>query len=308
VGNPQYRVRASGMGGSGYARPPLPDELSKRIKNADGEMIDVVVDDKGKPIIVPGATTVLKAMGDTPGLTQWKIDQTAAYAVANIDGLVNRTEEQGWGMLRFFHKREPDLDDPIRNAHKGVLNDLANLGTWAHEYTQADITQEDFPPAPRVPEHYQMLEAWETFKFEHTIEPVMTEQTVYGDGWAGTYDCLWYIDGKLTLLDEKTSRRIGDSHMMQLSALRRGVLDGQQFSRDPVTGWSLVDVPVPEQYGFIKIRPDDYDNRGNMVPAHAEFTTVSEAELDIHFEKFQACLRILEADAKLKQFRKEEDK
>ena len=106
---PKLRVRSSGHGGSGYKHPHTGD-------------------------VVPGVTTVLKRL-DKPGVLQWAVDNTAAYAVANVDGLLNRTEEQGFGFLRWYWKRDPlkgDLSD-IRNYSDGVLNDAAELGTMMHD-------------------------------------------------------------------------------------------------------------------------------------------------------------------------------
>lgn len=301
--SPLYRVRASGLGGSGYARPPVDDEPFKIINNADGIKIQAVVDEQGKTVVVPGATTVLKAMGDGPGLTQWKIDQTAAYAVAHVDSLLNRTEEQGWGFLRYFHKRVPDLDDPIRTAHKGVLDDLAQLGTGIHKWIEVDLFENDFPPEIKNRETAEMIDAWNVFKFEHTIEPVTAEKTVWADDYGATFDHIMIIDGKLSLIDVKSSKKIGDSHKMQLSALRN-----TRRSFEKVDGtWEEFYIPEVEEFGFIKVRPDDYDNKGKFVPRHAEYHTITEAELDIHFEKFQACLTFIQANGKLKALGKEED-
>jgi hypothetical protein len=299
MGNPEYRVRASGLGGSGYGRPPIAGEKHKMITNADGKKIPAVVDDDGKPIIVPGVTTVIKAFGDPPALVQWKIDQVAAYAVANIDGLYNRTMDQGFGFLRFYPKRKPDITDPLRTAHDGVLDDLAELGTKMHDWSQADVNGGMYPPSDSE-EMDQMIEAWKTFRFTTRVEPLMTEVTVYGDGYAGTFDGLWYIDGKLTLLDEKTSRTIGDSHKMQLAALRKACQTGFYYEYDwELKEWHRFNVPEPEQYGFIQMRPND-DVHAARQNAFVEFHPISEAELDLHLIKFECALKVLQTDRKLK--------
>lgn len=287
------------MGGSGYARPPLPGEPSKTVKNADGKSIEVVVGEDGKPIVVPGVTTVLKAFGEPPALVQWKIDQTAAYAVANVDSLLNRTLEQGFGFLRFFHKRVPDLADPLRNAHSGVLNDLAELGTAIHEWTQTDVDQNGFYPPVDSEALQQMIEAWRSWRFSNIVKPFMTEVTVYGDGYAGTFDGLWYVNGKLSLLDEKSSKAIRDGHLMQLSALR----EAKTFYVKNESGeWEAHQVPEPEEFGFIQLRPDDMDNRGNFIPKFVKYHRVTTDELDIWYGRFRAALFVLDCDKRLKAF------
>lgn len=295
MANPLYRVRASGRGGSGYARPPLPGEPFKEVKNADGNLIKAVVDEDGKPIIVPGVTTILKVV-DGQGLIQWSVDQTAAWAVANIDALANRTMEQGWGFLRWYHKRVPDLTDPLRSAHVGVLNDLAELGTNMHDWIEVDLMGHDFPPEIDSREMEEMIEAWETFKFTKDIQPVATEVTLWHPelGYAGTFDLLAYIGGELWLIDVKTSRRVGKSHKMQLAALREASLSFQQF--DDGT-WGKLDLPKPTRYGFIQVRPNDDDRE-----AFVELHETSPEELDLYWERFAATLKINEVDHKLKKY------
>lgn len=303
MSNPKYRVRASGLGGSGYVRPPRSGELCITVKNADGEYVDAVIGDDGKPIVVPGATTVLKAFGDGPGLVQWKIDQTVAYAVANVDALMNRTPEQGFGFLRWYHKRTPDLNDPLVNAHSGVLNDLAELGTSIHEYAEADVMGE-FLPDIETRQLAEMVSVWEDWRFVNEVEPVFTECTVYGDGWAGTFDGLWLINGRLSLLDIKSSRSIGDSHMMQLSALRHAMKNGELLIETAAGSvWiDMNDVPEIEEYAFLQIRPND-DNK----PAFVDYHVVSEDELDIHYENFLNLLHTLQNGARLRKLRKERE-
>jgi hypothetical protein len=128
----------------------------------------------------------------------------------------------------------------------------------------------------------------------------MTEVTVYGDGYAGTFDGLWRVNDKLTLLDEKTSRTIGDSHKMQLAALRDASLFGWHYEYDWDAGeWKRYRVETPEQYGFIQMRPDD-DVHAARQNAFVEFHTITEAELDLHLIKFQSALKVLQIDRKLK--------
>jgi hypothetical protein len=126
----------------------------------------------------------------------------------------------------------------------------------------------------------------------------MTEVTVYGDGYAGTFDGLWYINGVLTLLDEKTSRTIGDYHKMQLAALREACLHGYYFQQEHGQYQEFA-VPRPKQYGFIQMRPND-DEHAARQNAFVEFHTIEESELDIHYQKFQCALKVLQLDRHLK--------
>jgi hypothetical protein len=99
VSEPKLRARSSGFGGSGYRIPTW-------------------LDDKGQPMLVPSVTTIT-GVTNKPGLQQWIADQTAAYAVTHIDDLLTRTEEVGWGFLRYFWKREPKPGEDLR-VHTNV--------------------------------------------------------------------------------------------------------------------------------------------------------------------------------------------
>lgn len=309
--NPLYRVRASGYSGSGYARPPVMGEESKWITNADGEKIRVALDESGSVYLYPGITTVCGMGGDPGGLVQWSVDQTAAYAVANVDSLLSRTEQQGWGFLRFYHKRKPDLSDPLRTAHKGVLNDLAELGTGLHEYVEWDLLGANgFPPPIDSAEMQQMVDAYYEWKFRHQIEVVAVELTVYGDGYAGTLDLILVIDGVLYLLDIKTSRHVRDSHRWQLAALDRANYFYEKLNDDD---WIQLDkrlyANVQENrvwnYGFLHTRPDDVGRNGERIPAFFELELEPSEDIEVNYGSFMACLTLRKNEKELKKRRRD---
>lgn len=295
---PVFRVSASGLGGSGYRHP-------------------------GTGRIVPGVTTVLK-QGAKPAIVQWAVDQTASYAVANIDALLGRTQEQGWGYLRWYHKRNPlPLEDGIdlRNYHLGVLDDAAELGTAMHEWAQADVDDAGvYPDTTMEPEAFwQMVGAWSGWLEQNFVECLVTEGTVWSDteGYAGTFDGLWRINGKLYLIDIKTSRGIWPDHLMQLAALKNAEtlfvnVEGEwktvKGEKTWVGSYDEVewDTSPIEGYGFIHIRPDDVDNKGNPIPAYCEF--VEATDLDVYYDKFKGLLQCAKGDLILKEREKERAK
>ena len=271
-------------------------EKSKLVTNADGIMIEAAVDDKGVAITVPGVTTITGMGGDPGGLVQWSVDQVAAYAVANVDSLLSRTQDQGWGFLRFYHKRKPDLSDPLRTAHQGVLDDLAELGTGVHEYVEWDLLgAQGFPPPIDSNEMQQMVDAYYAWKFLHDIEVVAVELTVYGDGYAGTLDLILRIDGKLYLLDIKTARAVRDSHWWQLAALDKA----DTYYVEDGFGWdnrskalNLVSDSEKWHYGFLHTRPNDIAKDGSLIPAFFELEEVPAEDMQVHYESFLACLTL----------------
>ena len=277
---PKLRVRSSGHGGSGYKHPLTGD-------------------------VVPGVTTVLKKL-DKPAIAQWAVDNTAAYAIANVDALLNRTEEQGYGFLRWYWKRDPlagDLDD-IRNWSNGVLNDAAELGTMVHDWIAADHGACPYPDVTDAPSYFwEMINEWDKWKQEHEVVPILSEQTFWSHqyGYAGTADALWSVDGIPMLIDVKTSRNVWDEHYMQLAAL--GACD--TLLLEPTTDTWVEDViPSFSAYALLHLRPSDTDSQGNLVDAFCKLKVVDMDEIPLHFEAFLGLLEVSHAQNKIKDMRK----
>jgi len=301
MSDPILRVKSSGFGGSGYRIPTW-------------------LDDAGKATVVPGVTTVTGVTAK-PGIVQWAVDQTAAYAVANIDALLSRTEEQGWGMLRWYHKRTPDFESgelDLRNYHAGVLNDAAELGTSVHEFIEADMTH-GFTPEVNSFEMDEMIYRWEQFKAEHDIEPVLVEATAINKeyGYAGTLDGLWKVDGVMTLLDVKTSRNTWPEHYQQLAAL--GMCDtfmqqvpegtvsaGEHKVGSESTWWVEQPMPKFDKYAILHLRPSDFDSNGNLLESFCTLKEVSNT--DLHFQGFLGALALKKYERQLNKVTKEQSK
>lgn len=280
---PKLRVRSSGHGGSGYKHPHT-------------------------GVIVPGVTTVLKKL-DKPAVVQWAVDNTAAYAVANVDSLLNRTQEQGFGFLRWYWKRDPldgDLSD-IRNYSNGVLNDAAELGTLLHDWVAAEHDDLPFPDVTNAPEYFwEMVAEWDRYKSQHTIEPLHTEVTLWNDefGYAGTADGIWKIDGKTTLVDLKTSRNTWDEHWMQVAALAMCETMLVEFDGE----WVEHPLDDMEQKALLHIRPSDIDKNGNPMFPFAELKIMPDDEYDVLFNAFSGLLSVTHALSDIKTLRNRRNK
>jgi len=280
---PKLRVRSSGHGGSGYKHPRTGD-------------------------VVPGVTTVLKKL-EKPAIAQWAVDNTAAYAVANIDRLLTRTEEQGYGFLRWYWKRDPlqgDLED-IRNYSNGVLNDAANLGTMLHDWIAAEHDDLPFPDVSEAPTHFwEMVEQWDYYKSQHTIEPIHTEVTIWNEelGYAGTADGIWKIDGVMTLVDIKSSRNTWDEHWMQLASLSECTtlmteVDGE---------WIESAMLACDQLALLHIRPSDTDKNGNPMFPFSELKVMPKDEHEVMFNAFKGLLSVTHALSSIKTLRNRRNK
>lgn len=299
---PKLRVRASGLGGSGYV---LPTRLGY----------------DGKPLIVPGVTTCLGAL-DKPGILQWSIDNVAAYASANVDKLLSRTEEQGYGFLRFYHKRmkEADFDNPdidIRDYSNGVLNDLAELGTITHDWV-ADFVNGFFEPEITRNEQAEMIAEFVDWWNAHEVTVLETEVTVIiasenGDLSAGTLDHIWIVDGVPMLIDLKTSRKTRAEHFAQAAALGAAQSIIREVDADTpgavpyesktwgTTYW--VEEPLPDfsAFAILHLRPSDTDNEGNYMAPFCRLEPISEAKIAAGWKLYQASLaaRLAQRDMKI---------
>lgn len=276
---PKLRVRSSGHGGSGYKHP------------LTGE-------------VVPGVTTVLKKL-DKPAIVQWAVDNTSAFAVANIDALLNRTEEQGYGFLRWYWKRDPLAGDAtdIRNYSNGVLNDAANLGTLMHDWIAAEHDACPYPDVTGAPEYFwEMVAVWDEWKNEHDVQPIQTEVTLWSHQYkyAGTADAIWRVDGIPMLIDVKTSRNTWDEHYMQLSAL--GACDTMLLEPSE-DNWVEDVVPAFSAYGLLHIRPSDTDQQGNPMDAFCKLKFVDHQEIPEHFNAFLGLLQVSHAQNRVKEIR-----
>ena len=270
-------MRASGYGGSGYINPIT-----------------------GEKVI--GVTTALKSV-HRDGITQWAVDQTVMYLIANLDMVKQRSDEQIFKLGRFIHSRgtpakfdNPEID--VNNYHDFVLNDLAELGTSIHEWVEEYVT-DGFPPDLIRDEQVQMAEAFLDWLDQHEVKVIATEMTVFGDGYGGTLDAILEVDGVRFCVDWKTSRNVQDTHIAQLAAYGAAsmalveVPEGTEGAVEYKGSW-FVDKTLPgfQKYAIIQIRPNDYDSKGNFLPAFCKMHVISQEEIDAGYLLYlsaQAC-------------------
>lgn len=259
------------------------------------------IDAAGARRIYPSVTTVLKRVAK-PGLHQWIADQTAAYAVANLPYLMRVSEEKGWGYLRWYWSREPDLvATELRTWHEGVRDDAGELGTNLHEWLEADLDGTVEPVGLNAEEAREMAEQFHLWLRTHRIEVRRTEFTIVNTviGYAGTADAHWLIAcdhehpclGQergvfvSVLVDLKTSRYTWPEHGMQLAALSdanvvmREVVKGYAGSKmheatvdgKRVRSWWVEEEPPTYQHlAVLHLRPTDLDPSGETIPAFCE--------------------------------------
>jgi len=266
--------------------------------------------------VLPSVTTILKNEAK-PAISQWVADQTAAWAVANVDKLLTMDEAKAFGMLRWYWNRSPkdplSKESELLGYHAGVLSDSGELGDAVHEWIEADLS--GTTPYPDVSDKgarfWECVSAWDAFKAQHEITFHRTEVTVWnnrsdGLGYAGTFDLLLEIDGVLTLVDIKTSRGLYSSTWMQLAALFNAPVlleEGEDGVDKYIHDWTA---PV-KNLAVIHVRPSDITSQGVPMEPFAKLVQMP-ASPDIHFQSFMGLRQYAEAQRLLKQAEKEAKK
>jgi hypothetical protein len=208
--------------GKGRMYPWLPQDPSGWARNRWGS-----VDPADVPTGVtmyPSVTNVLSVYSDGgDGLLYWAGEQAirAMYA----DGF------------------PADVDRAVelhRGAFRKARDKRAEAGTRAH--TLAEALASDMPlPSGISEEDEQYADAFMQFWSDLQPEPIHTEVTVYGDGYAGTADLIASIGDVPTVVDYKTrgkpekSPKVYDKTRMQLA----GLADAMDLAVPTDDGWAV---------------------------------------------------------------------
>lgn len=153
---------------------------------------------------LPSVTTILKEE-NKDSLIQWAVDEEVRWMVENPFFYIERSDERAFSGSRYQWRKTRD--------------ERAEVGDGVHSYIEAEHKHLwEFPDLDD--EQKQIIDQWHDLNTVYDIKPVHSELTVWEKGrHAGTLDGLWWIDGKLYLVDVKTSKSHWPGHDYQLSAL-----------------------------------------------------------------------------------------
>lgn len=203
--------------------------------------------------LLPSITNVLGAAVNKPALPRWAAKVVAEQAVAMRDSLPNLDEEEAITILK---------QSPWRSSTRA-----ADRGTTIHAYLEARM--QGLEPQEISGDAARYRKAADAWLADWQPEPVAVELTVFGDGYAGTGD-LWCktSDGKLVVLDYKTSKAIYPEAALQLAALARGTLDPD--GNEP---------PLAEEAWVIRIGERGYEAK-------------RVENIEANYQAFRACLQV----------------
>ena len=175
----------------------------------------------------PSVTTVLSVIAK-PALVPWsaKVEREMVITAA-ADLYLDCAETPpmtriGWvASLRARLGRE--------KANQKELAKAAEIGSQAHALIEWNLKSQlcaQPGPAPRIgAKAMWAFAAWERWSQSVNLKPIMIEQVCWSEnfGFAGTFDLMAEVNGRLTLLDWKTGKRVYAEAHLQNAAYRAAV-------------------------------------------------------------------------------------
>jgi hypothetical protein len=154
--------------------------------------------------LVPSVTNVIGIL-DKPALPRWSAKLVAETAYRMRHALPEMDENEAVDMLKA---------SPWNSSRRA-----SDRGTSIHEYLEARLN--GLNPETLSPDAEPYKAAADDW-FENVgaaFEDVQTEVTLFHPGYAGTTDLIGVLDGKVHIVDFKTSKAIYDEAALQLAAL-----------------------------------------------------------------------------------------
>ena len=190
----------------------------------DGDEIDLEYDDKKHTYMVgerkvPSVTRVVDAVFPKY-LTEWAATAGADYWKEN-------------------YGEDNDMYNGILNAHKQISHRAQTIGLEVHKWIELWIkfmisggeTETDYPEHVKIP-----MQNFHDWVESREIEWLACEKKVYSRSWeyAGTIDALAKVNGKLCVIDFKTSAKIYKEYYLQVSAYCNAI--GEMMGNLPKLG------------------------------------------------------------------------
>jgi genome maintenance exonuclease 1 len=103
---------------------------------------------------------------------------------------------------------------------KEILHKRAGFGSTLHKLIEVTLKNEVLSKSNYEPSLIESIELFEKWQGKHEVKPDALEQHLWSDKYqyAGTADYIGMFDGKLYILDWKTSRGIYDEYWLQMAA------------------------------------------------------------------------------------------
>lgn len=150
--------------------------------------------DLGAPFDVPrpSVSDIKKAWPKF--LSDWAASEAAKTAWKHRAGLVGMSESEAVDLIAPSSKRQAKA--------------AANRGHGIHQLLETLLDGGELTGLDEVSPAYGYLPVLRALVADLTPDVVASEVVVFGPGWAGTFDAVWRVNGRLVLVDYK-SRKLG---------------------------------------------------------------------------------------------------
>jgi hypothetical protein len=203
------------------------------------------------------SVTTIISVYDKPALVGWAAREAAEYA------------DKNWALLDGLTSQERVT--LIKGAHNRRSNDASGLGTAVHEAVDAYCRGLKIEEVRRVeglgdwPKDVKpFMTQFDNFLNRHKPEFQMTEVTVWNRefGYAGTFDWLAILDGRMTLGDTKTGKGVYPEVGLQLTALAHGEFilmpDGTELPMPDIEDLAVLHLR-PRSWSLVPVAEDAED-------------------------------------------------
>ena len=180
---------------------------------------------------VPSVTKVIDACFPKH-LTDWAVAEGADFFKASLEPYrLAPTEEAGTFMLPA--KVVNHISKGIQTAYKVIGTEAAEIGTIVHNWIESAIEYKmKGGKAPKVPKGDKIgncIKAYKDWSRERNPTWLAAEQKIYYHDpggvncYAGTVDAVAEVDGKLCVIDFKTSKKIYKPYHLQVAAYAQAI-------------------------------------------------------------------------------------
>lgn len=254
------------------------------------------IEEDGEPGRYVTSTTSVTKIIDKPALINWAVNQTVGYLRRN------------WLTGKPYRKSQIEaLLARARDARLVTSRQATDIGTLAHDWCEryALAAIAGVPAIPELPygsanddRARLACEAFMGWVAQHEVEFLAAEKKVFSRelDYSGTFDLMARVDGKLTLVDFKTSKRIYDEYELQLAGYAAAVAEEQAY----IERYDLWD----EQREIWGYEPDARGREWYREPVDQglilhipkngdDFSTREVEDLGGRFDVFRSCLEVV---------------
>lgn len=160
-----------------------------------------------KDLFIPGATSILGSL-DKPALIQWAANKAVEHVEANFKEGITPSEMK-------------KVCEEAKSRHVRIKEEAGEIGSNVHELAQRLFLGQPIlvPDDKPTQNGLRGLQAWIA---ENDVRPIDVERVAFSRSafFAGTFDLLASVNGRLSLVDLKTSTYVYRDHKLQLGGYR----------------------------------------------------------------------------------------